>query len=44
MTDLLNNVIPFKSITGILINNAHQLSKSSNLSFVLEIFRKNNRV
>lgn len=43
VTDFLNNIIPFKSITGILINNAHQLCKSSNLSFVLEIYRRNNR-
>ena len=43
VTDLLNNMIPFKSITGILVNNAHELCKSHNLCFVLEIFRHHNR-
>eukprot|EP01083_Nonionella_stella_P078573 215107_1 len=43
VTDLLSNIVPFQSITGILVHNAHQLPKSANLSFVLEIFRKNNK-
>eukprot|EP01083_Nonionella_stella_P160488 524767_1 len=43
VTDLLSNAIPFQSITGILVHNAHQLPTLANLSFVLEIFRRNNR-
>eukprot|EP01083_Nonionella_stella_P310281 1101860_1 len=33
VTDLLSNAIPFQSITGILVHNAHQLPTSANLSF-----------
>lgn len=42
VADLLSNICPFKAITGLLINNADQICKLANLSFVVEIVQRNN--
>lgn len=43
VVDMLTKRIPFESITGIVVMNAHRVFNDCHLSFILRLFRMNNQ-
>lgn len=43
VVDMLTERLPFESVSGIIVMNAHRVIKDCHLSFILRLFRMNNK-
>uniref|UniRef100_A0A834RCI2 DNA repair endonuclease XPF n=1 Tax=Sarcoptes scabiei TaxID=52283 RepID=A0A834RCI2_SARSC len=43
LTDMLTKRIPFESISGIIVVNAHRIMKDCHMRFILRLYRMNNK-
>lgn len=43
VVDMLTKRLPFESVSGIIVANAHRVLKDCHLSFILRLFRMNNK-
>jgi hypothetical protein len=44
IVDMLNKVVPTDMVTGIFVNHAHRTNETSMESFILRLFREENKV